>query len=62
MRCTPRVPGSAPERGPFVREPGQPRLQLQEHEPGLFFSTMGEALDLRGTPATYRNIVLIPAR
>ncbi|HXU25529.1 MAG TPA: serine hydrolase domain-containing protein [Tepidiformaceae bacterium] len=47
------------ERGPFVREPGQPRLRLEQHQPGLFFSTMGEALDLRPTPATYRNIALI---
>ncbi len=29
-----------------------------EEEPGLFFTKRGEALDLRSTPATWRNIVI----
>ena len=33
-------------------------VQLIEHEPGLFFSKTGEALDFRSDPPTWRNIVL----
>jgi CubicO group peptidase (beta-lactamase class C family) len=33
-------------------------LRLQEHLPGLFFSSTGEALDLRGSVPTWRNIRL----
>jgi CubicO group peptidase (beta-lactamase class C family) len=32
--------------------------RLEEYRPGLFFSTGGEALDLRGDPPTWRNIKL----
>jgi CubicO group peptidase (beta-lactamase class C family) len=49
------------ELGPFIRQAGEPRLWLQRHAPGLFFSTTGEALDMRRTPATYRNIPLLRA-
>jgi CubicO group peptidase (beta-lactamase class C family) len=31
---------------------------LLEHQPGLFFTPSGEALDLRATPPTFRNIKL----
>lgn len=31
-------------------------LRLEEYEPGLFFSSDGEALDLRTDPATWRSI------
>jgi len=34
-------------------------MRCREHLPGLFFSFDGEALDLRGTIATFRNIPLI---
>ena len=33
-------------------------LRLTEHMPGLFFTPDGEAVDFRGTTATYRNIKL----
>lgn len=33
--------------------------RCHEYGPGLFFSSSGEALDFRGTVATFRNIVLI---
>ena len=33
-------------------------VQLLEHEPGLFFSITGEALDFRSDPPTWRNVVL----
>ena len=33
-------------------------LRMEEHEPGLFFSTTGEALDLRADAPTWRNIRL----
>ena len=33
-------------------------LRLDEHLPGLFFTPTGEALDLRGSPPTWRNIRL----
>jgi hypothetical protein len=32
--------------------------RLDEYEPGLFFSSTGEALDLRGSAPTWRNIKL----
>jgi hypothetical protein len=38
------------------------RLRLQEHLPGLFFSSTGEALDLRGPLLTWRNIRLTKVR
>ena len=31
---------------------------MTEHLPGLFFSSAGEALDLRGATPTMRNILL----
>ena len=34
-------------------------MRCREHLPGLFFTFDGEALDLRGTIATFRNIPLI---
>jgi CubicO group peptidase (beta-lactamase class C family) len=34
-------------------------MRCREHLPGLFFSFDGEALDFRGTIATFRNIFLI---
>ena len=33
-------------------------LKLEEHQPGLFFSSTGEALDLRGPVPTWRNVKL----
>ena len=33
-------------------------VQLLEHEPGLFFSKTGEALDFRSDPPTWRNVAL----
>jgi hypothetical protein len=33
-------------------------MRLTEHQPGLFFTGDGEALDLRGEAPTIRNIVL----
>ncbi len=33
--------------------------RCREHLPGLFFTYEGEALDFRGTVATFRNILLI---
>ena len=36
--------------------------RCREHLPGLFFTFDGEALDLRGTVATFRNIPLIRTR
>jgi CubicO group peptidase (beta-lactamase class C family) len=36
--------------------------RCREHLPGLFFTYDGEALDLRGTVATFRNIPLIRTR
>jgi len=33
--------------------------RLTEVQPGLFFSEDGEALDLQGKVATYRNIELV---
>ncbi len=33
-------------------------FRLTEHLPGLFFTPDGEAVDFRGSPATYRNIGL----
>jgi hypothetical protein len=33
--------------------------RLKEHEPGLFFTAHGEALDLRGDEMTYRNTPFI---
>jgi len=35
------------------------QLRLAEYMPGLFFSTTGEALDLRGDVPTWRNIRLV---
>jgi len=32
--------------------------RLKEHEPGLFFTAHGEALDFRGDDVTYRNFLL----
>ncbi|MGH2632692.1 MAG: serine hydrolase domain-containing protein [Tepidiformaceae bacterium] len=49
------------DRGPFIKRDGEPKLRLERHLPGLFFSTMGEALDLRGERATYANVELVPA-
>ena len=37
------------------------KLPLTEHEPGLFFSATGEALDFRGAIPTYANVVLTRA-
>jgi hypothetical protein len=37
-------------------------LRWREHQPGLFFTFDGEALDFRGTIATYRNIPLIQTK
>jgi CubicO group peptidase (beta-lactamase class C family) len=34
-------------------------IRCREHLPGLFFTPDGEALDFRGTVATFRNILLI---
>lgn len=34
-------------------------VRCREHLPGLFFTPDGEALDFRGTVATFRNILLI---
>ncbi len=34
-------------------------MRCHEHLPGLFFTADGEALDFRGTIATFRNILLI---
>lgn len=36
--------------------------RCREHLPGLFFTYDGEALDFRGTVATFRNILLIRTR
>jgi len=36
--------------------------RCREHLPGLFFTYDGEALDFRGTGATFRNILLIRTR
>ena len=36
--------------------------RCREHAPGLFFTYEGEALDFRGTVATFRNIPLIRTR
>ncbi|MCX6569196.1 MAG: serine hydrolase [Candidatus Aminicenantes bacterium] len=36
--------------------------RCREHLPGLFFTCDGEALDFRGTVATFRNILLIRTR
>jgi CubicO group peptidase (beta-lactamase class C family) len=33
-------------------------LKLEEYQPGLFFTSTGEALDLRGNPPTWRNVKL----
>jgi hypothetical protein len=32
--------------------------RLTQHQPGLFFTADGEALDLRGPEPTFRNILL----
>ncbi len=40
---------------------GKRRLGLRRHRSGLYFCTMGEALDLSGDPITYANIALRPA-
>lgn len=37
---------------------GAHALRLTEHQPGLFFSSTGEALDLSQSPPTYANIPL----
>lgn len=37
-------------------------MRCDEHEPGLFFTYDGEAVDFRGTIATFRNIPLIRTR
>jgi hypothetical protein len=34
-------------------------LRPIEHEPGLFFSLSGEALDFRSEPLAWRNIKLL---
>jgi hypothetical protein len=34
-------------------------MRCREYRPGLFFTCDGEALDFRGTAATFRNIQLI---
>ncbi len=39
---------------------GFPPLRLTEHAPGLYFCSMGEALDLTGERPTYANIALHP--
>jgi hypothetical protein len=31
-------------------------LRLEEYLPGLYFSSTGEAFDMRATPPTYANI------
>jgi len=36
--------------------------RCREYLPGLFFTYDGEALDFRGTVATFRNIALIRTR
>jgi CubicO group peptidase (beta-lactamase class C family) len=42
----------------LVQSPDDEGLWLREHAPGLFFSTMGEALDLTQSTPTYANIEL----
>ncbi len=37
-------------------------VRCREHLPGLFFTPDGEALDFRGTVATFRNVLLIRTR
>jgi CubicO group peptidase (beta-lactamase class C family) len=44
----PQEPGSWPAQA----------LRLTEHQPGLFFTSTGEALDLNSSPPTYANIPL----
>jgi hypothetical protein len=46
------------ESGPFIGR-GRGKLRLELYEPGLYFSSTGEALDLRQTPPTFRNIRLL---
>jgi len=38
-----------------VNSQGEPE-PLEEHEPGLFFTPAGEALDFRGPVPTWRNL------
>jgi CubicO group peptidase (beta-lactamase class C family) len=49
------------ESGPFIGWPRQGKLRLKQHDPGLYFSSTGEALDMRRTPPTYGNIRLVKA-
>ncbi len=52
--------GSGERTGTFGFGPwgGAKALRLTEHQPGLFFSSTGEALDLGKSPPTYANIPL----
>ena len=65
------VPTVSPER--FLVENGSAyfetaetgtlvRHRLAEIQPGLFLADNGEVLDLRSTPATWRNLELVPAQ
>ena len=64
-------PAAPPER--FLVEDGVPyfetaetgaltRYRLSEIQPGLFLADNGEALDMRSTPPTWRNLELVPAQ
>jgi hypothetical protein len=42
----------------YEDSPGARGLRLEEHQPGIFYSSTGEVLDLTRDPPTYANIRL----